>query len=264
MVNNLKEYNNNRKEISKLKKGKQKDYKSRNFPKSPNLQQTRDILIELRNNPLQKIRANLKESDYFKNLAIIKQFPNFKPEKYTKKSVENAIEKIKTTESGAEIKFKYINRSADKIEREKPKFLELKTLRARLDVGKKIKGKIGIKKILMNIGIFDREIKILTIIQQFIDNLHGDEYVIVYDIEITPAKIVKIYNPLTVPIRRSDASRLKFFNEKNELIVKNVNSVDNMCIPDLLENLFKGKGGYAKLSRNQICDELNEYWIDSK
>jgi len=105
-------------------------------------------------------------------------------------------------------------------------------------------------------------------IERWIENRGGRTYWKVQDgsIDFTITKPVQLYNSMTVPLRKSSAPIIEFFNKQGQLIVDNKFFENDNCVPEFLfdfiqnNNNTKGTKKLPNFTTSQIEDEIKKLW----
>ena len=105
---------------------------------------------------------------------------------------------------------------------------------------RKIVSKDYIKEYIISSTYGNRQNDISALIERFKTTLGGDEYVEIVNVNTTNINEIPIYTYLDVPLQRSSAPKLKFFDKNGELIIDNFNQEKDLCVPEYLKkNIFK-------------------------
>jgi hypothetical protein len=89
-------------------------------------------------------------------------------------------------------------------------------------------------------------------------------------IDFTIIRPVQLYNSMTVPIKRSSAPLIEFFNKQGKLIVDNKFFQNDNCVPEFLfdfiqtNNNKKGTKKLPNFATSQIEDEIKKLWIEEE
>lgn len=84
--------------------------------------------------------------------------------------------------------------------------------------------------------------------------------------EIKIAKPQTLYNVMTVPLKKGNITKLKYYNKKGELVLDNIESKTDTCVIDLLMDEYVDKYRTSKKSfpiktREKLIEELKNIWI---